>query len=78
MRLRKRARQLATMADIKAECDELAHQTGQRLAYAGFGLIAGWGVVVYWLTFMTDLGWDVMEPVTVSLSLVKNRANHST
>jgi len=57
IRLRKRARQLATMADIKAQCDELAHRSGQRLAYAGFGAIAGWGVIVYWVTFMTNYGW---------------------
>lgn len=54
------------MADIKAQCDELAHKSGQRLAYAGFGAIAGWGVIVYWLTFMTNYGWELMEPITVA------------
>ena len=34
----------------------------------GAGLLVGYWYVVYRLTFETDLGWDTMEPVTVSLS----------
>lgn len=67
MRLRKKAREIASMASIKKECDIEAHNHGQRIAYAGFGGMVAWGGVVAWLTFMTDLGWDVMEPVTVRL-----------
>lgn len=67
MRLRKKAQEIASMAKIKKECDIDAHNHGQRIAYAGFGGMFGWGALVAYLTFMTDLGWDVMEPVTVCL-----------
>ena len=36
---------------------------------AGFGVLCGWRYLVYRLTFETDLGWEVMEPVTVSSKL---------
>lgn len=65
MRLRKRARSIATMASIKRECDVAARKSAQYYAYAGFATLGAWGGVVWWLTFMTSLGWDVMEPVTV-------------
>lgn len=70
MRLRKRADQLAAMARVKKECDALAHRYSQRVAYAGFGGMIGWGALVSWLTFMTDLGWDTMEPITYLVGLV--------
>jgi hypothetical protein len=66
MRLRKTSRNISNMADVKKECDELAHKAAQRVATAGFMGVVGWWGVVYYLTFQTDLGWDVMEPVTVS------------
>ena len=50
---------------LKKECDELAHKAAQRIAMGGFGVLCGWLYLVYRLTFETDLGWDVMEPVTV-------------
>jgi hypothetical protein len=65
MRLRKTAKSISEMASIKEECDKLAHKAAQRVALAGFGGVVGWWGVVYYLTFQTDLGWDVMEPVTV-------------
>lgn len=65
MRLRKRARTIATLAAIKRECDVQARKSAQNYAYAGFATLGAWGLMVYWLTFMTSLGWDVMEPVTV-------------
>lgn len=68
MRLRKTSKQISEMADIKKECDDLAHKAAKNVAKAGFiGIVSWWGVV-YYLTFMTELGWDVMEPVTVSTS----------
>lgn len=67
MRLRKLSKQIVEMADIKKECDELAHKAAQRVAGVGFMGVVGWWGVVYYLTFQTELGWDVMEPVTVSL-----------
>lgn len=66
LRLRKKASQIASMTDVKRECDLAAHNYSQNIAKAGFGGMCAWGGVVAWLTFETDLGWDVMEPVTVS------------
>lgn len=63
-RLRKKAAEISGMAKIKSECDALAHRAAQRYAYAGFGGMIGYGAIVYWLTFETTLGWDVMEPVS--------------
>jgi hypothetical protein len=65
MRLRKTSKQISEMADIKERCDKLAHKAAQQVATAGFAGIVGWWGVVYYLTFQTELGWDVMEPVTV-------------
>ncbi|KAJ9637977.1 hypothetical protein H2204_004567 [Knufia peltigerae] len=68
-RLRKTSKKIADMAAIKKECDLAAHRSGQRLAMGGCGLLIGWWYVVYRLTFETDLGWDVMEPVTYLVGL---------
>lgn len=69
MRLRKTSKRISQMADIKKECDELAHKAAKNVARAGFlGIVTWWGVV-YYLTFMTELGWDVMEPVTYLVGL---------
>jgi hypothetical protein len=69
MRLRKTSNSISQMADIKKECDELAHKAAQRVAQSGFAGIVGWWGVVYYLTFQTELGWDVMEPVTYLVGL---------
>jgi hypothetical protein len=66
MRLRKISKGIAGLADLKKECDHLAHKGAQRVAQGGFVVVLGWWFLVYHLTFETDLGWDVMEPVTVS------------
>jgi calcium uniporter protein, mitochondrial len=68
MRLRKTSVKIADLAAIKQECDALAHKGAQRVAMGGFAVLCGWWGLVYKLTFDTELGWDVMEPVTVSLS----------
>lgn len=69
MRLRKKSQEIASLADIKKECDEVAHRAAKRVAMAGgMGLVVWWGAV-YVLTFRTDYGWDTMEPVTVSPKL---------
>lgn len=65
MRLRKTSKQISALADIKEKCDKLAHKAAQQVAMGGFVGIVGWWAVVYYLTFQTELGWDVMEPVTV-------------
>ncbi|KAF3044435.1 hypothetical protein E8E12_010625 [Didymella heteroderae] len=69
MRLRKTSKQISSLADIKAKCDKLAHKAAQQVAMAGFAGIVGWWGVVYYLTFQTELGWDVMEPVTYLVGL---------
>lgn len=71
MRLRKTSKKISEMADVKKECDQLAHKAAQRVAGAGFMGVVGWWGVVYYLTFQTELGWDVMEPVTVSYHHMK-------
>ncbi|PYH80881.1 hypothetical protein BO82DRAFT_355108 [Aspergillus uvarum CBS 121591] len=69
MRLRKISDRIKNIADIKHECDALAHRGAQRVAMGGFGVLAFWWCLVYKLTFETDLGWDTMEPVTYLVSL---------
>jgi hypothetical protein len=54
---------------IKVECDELAAQTARHYAlYVAGGLVTYW-LVVFKLTFLTDYGWDTMEPITYMTSL---------
>ncbi|KAK5072840.1 hypothetical protein LTR51_005481 [Lithohypha guttulata] len=65
-RLRRMATTIADMATLKHECDAAAHKTGQRVRLWDPGRILD---VVYRLTFETDLGWDVMEPVTYLVGL---------
>lgn len=66
LRLRKTSSKLATLAGLKKECDDMAHRSAQRLAFGGFGLLASYWAATYYLTFHSKLGWDTMEPVTVS------------
>ncbi|KAJ4417924.1 hypothetical protein N0V82_005881 [Gnomoniopsis sp. IMI 355080] len=69
MRMRRMSRQIDQLARIKAECDELAHKSAHRLAQGGFAALAGWWGVVYYVTFQTDAGWDLVEPVTYLVGL---------
>jgi hypothetical protein len=69
MRLRKTSTKISDMAEVKKECDRLAHKSAQTVAMAGFGILVSWWGAVYILTFETGYGWDVMEPVTVRLPL---------
>jgi hypothetical protein len=69
MRLRKTSKKISDMAEVKKECDRLAHKGAQRVAVGGLAILVGWWVSVYQLTFQTDLGWDVMEPVTYLVGL---------
>ena len=66
LRLRKTASKIINLAALKKECDMLAHKGAQRWAMGGAGALVGYWYLVYRITFETDLGWDVMEPVTVS------------
>ncbi|GJN73458.1 hypothetical protein PLICBS_007536 [Purpureocillium lilacinum] len=64
MRLRKMSREIDEMARVKRDCDELAHKGAHRLAKGGFAALATWWGVVYYVTFHTEMGWDLVEPVT--------------
>jgi hypothetical protein len=63
-RLRRMSRQIETISKIKSECDKLAHRGAHRLAKGGFAALASWWVIVYYVTFCTEAGWDLVEPVT--------------
>lgn len=65
LRLRRMSRKIEQQARIKHECDLLAHRGAHRLAKAGFGALSAWWGTVYFVTFHTDAGWDLVEPVTV-------------
>lgn len=69
MRLRKISKRISNLADIKQECDNLAERGAKNVAKLGFSGLVGWWAVVYYLTFRTELGWDVMEPVTYLVGL---------
>lgn len=69
MRLRKLSKRIQSIAEVKQECDAVAHRGAQRVAIGGFGVLASWWYIVYRITFETDLGWDTMEPVTYLASL---------
>ncbi|KAM5352725.1 hypothetical protein ACJ41O_005447 [Fusarium nematophilum] len=64
MRLRRMSRDIDSMSKVKNECDALAHKGAHRLAQGGFAALAGWWGVVYYVTFHTAWGWDLVEPVT--------------
>lgn len=46
-RLRKTGKRIAQMADIKKECDQLAHKGAQRVAQGGFAGLISWWVGVW-------------------------------
>ena len=64
MRLRRMSRRIDHMSKLKNECDLLAHKGAHRIAQGGFAALAGWWGIVYYVTFHTDFGWDLVEPVT--------------
>jgi hypothetical protein len=47
MRLRKTGKRIAQMADVKKECDQLAHKGAQRVAQGGFAGLISWWVGVW-------------------------------
>lgn len=49
MRLRKTGKRIAQLADVKKECDELAHKGAQRVAQCGFAGLIGWWVGVWYV-----------------------------
>ncbi|KIK68297.1 hypothetical protein GYMLUDRAFT_711824 [Collybiopsis luxurians FD-317 M1] len=55
--------QLASMEELKRECDREARRGARRMAVGGFGLLVVYWAAVARLTFW-DYGWDVMEPIT--------------
>ncbi|KAI0411829.1 hypothetical protein F5X98DRAFT_33912 [Xylaria grammica] len=64
LRLRRMSRNIEDLSKIKQDCDMLAHRGAHRLAQAGFAALSGWWATVYYVTFHTDAGWDLVEPVT--------------
>lgn len=64
-RLRKRARDIASMATIKHECDHAAHRSAQNVAYAGFGSIVAWGGVVVSPVFSGSQDQELLTRVAV-------------
>lgn len=64
MRLRGMSHDIDQMARVKRECDLLAHKGAHTLAKGGFAALAGWWGIVYYVTFHTEMGWDLVEPVT--------------
>ncbi|PTB75101.1 hypothetical protein M440DRAFT_1336343 [Trichoderma longibrachiatum ATCC 18648] len=64
LQLRRMSKEIDEMAKIKAECDLVAHKGAHRLAQGGFAALASWWCVVYYVTFHTDFGWDLVEPIT--------------
>ncbi|KAF2674072.1 hypothetical protein BT63DRAFT_435242 [Microthyrium microscopicum] len=69
MRLRQKSMEIVRLADIKHECDQIAHKGAKRVAVGGGGALVVYWFAVYVLTFRTELGWDVMEPVTYLVGL---------
>ena len=69
LRFKNISKKISDMAAIKRECDLAAHNSAQRLAIAGAFCLAAYWIVVCSLTFYTNLGWDVMEPVTYLVGL---------
>jgi hypothetical protein len=69
IRLWKASSKLKDLAAIRHECNVLARRGARRVALGGFGVLVFWWYLVYKLTFGTDLGWDVMEPITYQVSL---------
>ncbi|ROT38263.1 hypothetical protein SODALDRAFT_312836 [Sodiomyces alkalinus F11] len=68
-RLRRMSRHIRGQAQIKEECDQLASKGAHRLAQGGFGALVGWWGAVYYVTFHTEAGWDLVEPVTYLVGL---------
>ncbi|GFP60141.1 calcium uniporter protein 5, mitochondrial [Trichoderma asperellum] len=64
LQLRRMSKDIDQMSKIKSECDLLAHKGAHRLAQGGFAALAGWWGVVYYVTFHTEFGWDLVEPIT--------------
>ncbi|KAM3439893.1 hypothetical protein MY4824_002400 [Beauveria thailandica] len=76
MRLRRMCEQIDAMSRLKNECDEIAHKSAYRLAKGGFGLLASWWATVYYVTFHTEMGWDLVEPITYLAGLTTIMAGY--
>ncbi|KAI9155477.1 Coiled-coil domain containing protein, C-terminal [Paramyrothecium foliicola] len=63
-RLKRMSTEIDRMSKLKKECDLEAHKGAHRLAKGGFGALIGWWGIVYYCSFHTEMGWDLVEPVT--------------
>ncbi|KAL2270636.1 hypothetical protein VTJ83DRAFT_7 [Remersonia thermophila] len=62
--LRRMSREIDELARIKRECDLMAYRGANFLAKGGFAVLGTWWATVYYVTFHTEYGWDLIEPVT--------------
>jgi len=69
VRLRKMSKEINSLSQLKQECDTLAHRGAHRMAKGGFGVLTAWWGLVYYLSFHTEPGWDLVEPVTYLVGL---------
>lgn len=76
MRLRRMSRQIDEMSRVKSQCDMVAHKGAHRLAQGGFAALASWWGTVYYVTFHTEMGWDMVEPVTYLAGLTTIMAGY--
>lgn len=56
--------EIERMARMKADCDALARLTTRRFAIAGGFILGGWWITVFSITFLSNWGWDLAEPLT--------------
>jgi hypothetical protein len=63
-RLKTMSADIDAMSQLKKECDLMAHKGAHRLAQGGFGALIGWWGIVYYCSFHTEMGWDLVEPIT--------------
>lgn len=64
LRLRRMSKEIEELSRIKTECDLLAHKSAHTLAKGGFAMLSAWWGIVYYVTFHTEFGWDLVEPIT--------------
>jgi hypothetical protein len=63
-RLKRMSIEIDQMSKLKKECDLEAHKGAHRLAQGGFAVLIGWWGIVYYCSFHTEMGWDLVEPIT--------------
>lgn len=62
--------ELDRLVKIKKECDLLVYCGVNLLVKGGFGILMGWWVIVYYVMFYIDYGWDFIELVIYFVGLI--------